>query len=106
MPGGRDAELPALPAHLQTIFWDTALEDIDPDVHGAHVIERILEYGDAEAIHWLWRRYGPQAIREVVRSSRRLSARTLSLWSRHLGMGEADLWRTDALPSQRPSWTH
>jgi len=104
MPGGVDQG--GLPSHLQPVFWDTTLDDIDPDVHEAFVIERVLEYGDAESIRWLWQRYGRQAIRDVVQTSRRLSARTLSLWSRHLGLGEADAWRTDRRPSQATSWRH
>ena len=104
MPGGSDAWPVALPAHLQRIFWDTALADIDPEVHRAFVIERVLEYGDAESVRWLWQRYGPEPIRDVVRSSHRLSARTRSLWGRHLGLGEMQEWSSARAQFPPTSW--
>jgi len=94
---------PAVPPPLKPVFWDVALDAIDTRRHGAFVIERVLEYGNAEAIRWMWATYTPAEITDVVRTSRRLSAPTLSLWSRHLGLGEAESWLSGR-PSPQRSW--
>jgi hypothetical protein len=46
-----------------------------------HTIERVLEYGQWEDVRFLRQIIGDEAIRKVVKSSRRLSPRTANLWA-------------------------
>ena len=70
-----------LPDHFRVYFWDTRFtgrELLDwPD----HTIERVLEYGQWEDVRFLRQIIGDEAIRKVVKSSRRLSPRTANLWA-------------------------
>lgn len=94
-----------LPPFLARFFWDTPLAEIDGKRHKHFVVERLLEYGNAEAIRWLTSSYAKDDIAEVLQSSRRLSDRTQSLWRRHLGLGEFDPWK-DSARFLLGSWRH
>ena len=65
-----------LPTKLEPYFWDTPLKNISLLINANFVIERILEYGDREAFLWLKRKFTEQKIIEVLKTSRRLSAKT------------------------------
>jgi hypothetical protein len=69
-----------LPSPLRPLFWDVDPEGLDLERHRRFVLERILEFGDQEAVAWAWRRYGPEAIKETVEASRRLSPKTRTFW--------------------------
>jgi hypothetical protein len=45
------------------------------------VIERVLEYSDDQAIHWLKATFSSERLADVVRRSRRLSPNTANLWA-------------------------
>jgi hypothetical protein len=71
----------ALPRYLKPFFWESPLARIHPRRHWFYIIERLIEYGDDRAIHWLKRRYSPEEIAEVVRASRAISRNTANLWA-------------------------
>jgi hypothetical protein len=62
-------------------FWDTPLSSIDLGLHRDFVIERLLQYGGMEGIHWLLENYDHDVIENVVRNSRNLSRMTAGFWS-------------------------
>ncbi|HIE53138.1 MAG TPA: hypothetical protein EYP85_15410 [Armatimonadetes bacterium] len=70
----------SIPESLHRYFWDVKAETLDADRYAQFVMERLLEYGDEEALRWLYKRFGRQRIREVVCHSRRLSRRTANFW--------------------------
>ena len=67
-------------------FWDTPLASIDAQSHRDFVIERLLQYGGMEGIHWLLENWGPAAIENVVIHSRNLSRMTAGFWSVYLDL--------------------
>ena len=75
-----------LPDHFRQYFWDSPFsgrELIDwPD----HTIERVLEYGQWKDVRYLSEVVGDKVIKNVVIASRRLSPRTVNLWSLLLGI--------------------
>ena len=71
----------SLPEHLRPLFWDVDFDRLRVEGHERYVIERVLEYGDDEAIRWLWRTFGSSDITDVVQRSRRISRRTANLWT-------------------------
>ena len=70
-----------LPEFLRSIFWETKFENIDIFGYKQYIIERVLEYGNDDAIIWLLKAFDAREIGEVVRSSRRISPNTATLWS-------------------------
>jgi len=75
-----------IPEYLQTLFWDTNLENFDPLSFPAYTIGRILEYGNQDAIAWLKDTFSDTQIVEVVRTERRLSRRSANFWALVYGL--------------------
>jgi len=84
-------ELRALPAFLRPYFWEVDFTRVRLPEHEVYVIERLLEYGDDQAIGWLRRAFAPESIARVVRRSRRLSRNTANLWSLLLGIPREEI---------------
>lgn len=70
-----------LPPFLKRYFWEVDLATIRLPEHDVYLIERLLEYGDDQAIHWLKESFPPETIATVVRKSRVLSSNTANLWA-------------------------
>ncbi len=64
----------------QSLFWDTRVKDIDVRKNAVYIIERTLELGNDREVGQLLRFYGPALIKEVIKNSRSLSAKTKNLW--------------------------
>ena len=73
--------LSLLPDHFRAYFWDTRFTGRELLDWPEHTIERVLEYGQWKDIRFLREIVGDEAIRSVVKSSRRLSPRTVNLWT-------------------------
>ena len=66
----------------KSLFWDVDPKTIDPKKHARYIIERILEFGEAGEVRWLFRRYPARMIRERIKNSRGvLHEKTKALWS-------------------------
>ncbi|MBI3011512.1 MAG: hypothetical protein HYY58_03355 [Candidatus Omnitrophica bacterium] len=70
-----------LPAFLKRYFWDVSFTGLDLRRSSALLIERILEYGNPRAVRWLRGHVTPEAICDVVKRSRSLSARSANFWA-------------------------
>jgi hypothetical protein len=81
MPTRSQKRKPVLPRYLTPYFWDADPKHLDMRRHSKYIIERILEYGNDRAIHWLQDSYSPAQIGSVVRSSRVISRNTANLWA-------------------------
>jgi hypothetical protein len=75
-----------IPQYLQTLFWDTNLENFDPLAFPTYTIGRILEYGNQDAIAWLKDTFSDTQIMDVVRTERRLSRRSANFWALVYGL--------------------
>jgi len=80
-----------LPESLHKFFWEYDAKALDEKVNWFQIIERILEYGDLEAVRWVYRSYSAGQIADVVRESRQLSRRTASLWRNLLDIPEEEV---------------
>jgi hypothetical protein len=80
-----------LPAFLKPYFWEVDFAHLRLPEHEVYVIERLVEYGDDQAIRWLRRTFAPESIARVVRRSRRLSRNTANLWSLLLGIPREEI---------------
>lgn len=71
-----------MPNFRRSLFWDVAPRDIDPKKHAHYIIERILDFGNDKEVRWLFRRYSPRSIKQVLRLPRvQLHSKSKSLWS-------------------------
>jgi hypothetical protein len=70
-----------LPDFLRPYFWEVDFDRLHLPEREVYVIERVLEYGEDRAIHWLKATVPLEKLAEVVRRSRRLSPNTANLWS-------------------------
>lgn len=70
-----------LPDFLQPYFWEVDFNRLRLPEREVYVIERVLEYGEDRAIHWLKETFSPDTLADVVRRSRRLSPNTANLWA-------------------------
>lgn len=71
----------ALPLSLSSYFWDVDPQAVDAERNATFIIERILEYGNTDAIRWLARAFSQKDIINTMTASRRLSPRSANLWA-------------------------
>ena len=94
-----------IPASLARLFQDYEFESMDVNVHANTIIERTLEMGTWEELHWLFHHYGIQRIIEYIQryAHRRLSKMAFNYWCKLLKIKEyrrapfgeirKDVWR-------------
>lgn len=78
MPNSLDDSLPSF---LRPFFWDIEFDQLRLPGRESYVIERLLEFGDDQAVRWLRATFPDELIGHVVRTSRRISPNTANLWS-------------------------
>ena len=79
-----------LPGRFRVYFWDTLFTGRELLDWPEHTIERVLEYGQWKDIRFLRGIVGDEAIGSIVRSSRRLSPRTVNLWTELLDISKGE----------------
>ena len=70
-----------IPKHLGLLFWDTNLEHFEPAAYPVYTIERVLEFGDEEAVAWLRRTFTEGQILDVLRTDRHLTPLSANFWA-------------------------
>jgi hypothetical protein len=70
-----------IPNHLQTLFWDTNLDNFRPEAYPDYTIFRVLEYGDGPAVAWLRENFSESEIRRVLCTECRLSRKSANFWA-------------------------
>lgn len=70
-----------LPKFLKKYFWEVDFNKLDLERRYEYVTLRLLEYGDVDALHWLFRNISKKKIKEVIQKQRILSPRSLYFWS-------------------------
>ncbi|KKQ18315.1 MAG: hypothetical protein US31_C0006G0046 [Berkelbacteria bacterium GW2011_GWA1_36_9] len=78
-------------AILKPIFWDLDAEKLDIEKNSRQIIERILEWGDLEQVHWMFKIYPKEQIIEVVKKSRQLSLVKAKYWASHFCIPKKDV---------------
>ena len=64
----------------QTLFWDVNPKTIDPHKHAKYVIERIMDFGNDQEVHWMWHYYPKKQLKQVAAMSRSLLPRSRNFW--------------------------
>jgi len=93
-------------AESAILFHDTRAEDVDPDVHAAFVIARVLDCGTLLSVGALLRYYGRDRIRRFLREggAERVSRRTVPLWAAFLQMAPDECIPRSLPRRSSPSW--
>ncbi len=69
-----------LPKSLKKYFWDVNFKNLDKDKYSHFIIERILEYGNKEAVAWMRKNYNQKQIQNALSSSKNLSLKSANFW--------------------------
>lgn len=80
-----------LPHYLKKYFWDTDFERLDLSRSKVYILKRILEYGDEEALAWMWKHFQEGEIRRVLVDCRGLSRKSASYWAHLLGVAREEV---------------
>ena len=79
------------PPSLRRCFWDIAWEDFQPARRPRFVIERVLEYGDADAADWMMRSFPRAEIAAVLKKSRALTPKSAAFWALVFALDKEDI---------------
>lgn len=80
-----------IPRHLRLLFWDTDIGGFDPRAYPIYTIERVLEFGDQDAIAWLRRTFSEEQICHVLRTDRHLTPLSANFWALLFGLPVQDV---------------
>ena len=80
-----------LPPFLKKYFWEVDFKTLDAKKHDAYIIERLLEYGDTDAVKWLLTTYHSKTIIRVLKNSRSLSKKSAHFWALFFGVPESEI---------------
>ncbi len=80
-----------LPGFLKQYFWDVDFNSLDKSAYPKFIIKRVLDRGDTRAIHWLLKEYSQDSIRNVIKESRDISARTVNFWALFLNISPSEI---------------
>lgn len=83
--------LTSLPQKFQVFFWDTDLQKIDLQKNQNYIIERLLEWGDVDALEWIKDSFGKEKIIDALKNSRNISLKTASFYSYIFNIPRGDL---------------
>lgn len=82
-------EVSMVPERFRSLFWDTSLGNIQIRRHARYIIERVLEFGDMDALEWLQRVYPTRMIIDVLSVSRSISDKSRNFWEIWFGVEHA-----------------
>lgn len=74
-----------LPPAVRAVLWDVDPQAVT-EAQAAFLIERVLEWGDADACRWLLSTFKREEVERVVRASPRLSRMSARFWAIYLGV--------------------
>lgn len=78
-----------VPENIFRLFWDTSPENVHLKRNARYIIERVLDYGDIDALSWLQRVYPAQTIIDVLSLSRNISEKSRNFWKIWFGVSDA-----------------
>ncbi|OGH14497.1 MAG: hypothetical protein A2860_02150 [Candidatus Levybacteria bacterium RIFCSPHIGHO2_01_FULL_37_33] len=70
-----------LPSFLKRYFWDVKFSNLDSKKRSTYIIERLLELGNINALHWVFKKYPQTTIKQIICQSPALSKKTANFWS-------------------------
>jgi len=62
----------------RSLFWDVS--EMDPQKNERFIIERILNFGDADDYRWALGFYGEEKIKKALLEGKSITKKSLSFW--------------------------
>ncbi|MBU0569595.1 hypothetical protein KKB40_02330 [Patescibacteria group bacterium] len=66
----------SIPKYITKYLWDVEIEKLDLQNHSVFIIERVLEYGDLEALWWINKSYKKDIITSTLKKSKKISSKS------------------------------
>jgi hypothetical protein len=82
-------ETTVVPERFRPLFWDTNLSKIHIKRNARYIIERVLEFGNMNAVEWLQKVYPLQTIIDVLNLSRVITEKSRNFWLIWFGVTDA-----------------
>jgi hypothetical protein len=82
-------ETTVVPERFRPLFWDTNLSKIHIKRNARYIIERVLEFGDMDAVKWLQKVYPLQTMIDVLNMSRIITEKSRNFWLTWFGVTDA-----------------
>jgi len=76
---------PSLPAKFKKYFWDIDFKDVSSKPFARFVLERVMNFGDLNALKWLLRDVPRENMIDTAKKSRALDAKTRNFWLKIYG---------------------
>lgn len=80
-----------VPSELRLLFWDTDIATWNPHEYPAYAIERVLEFGDVNAVQWMGEEFTTAQIVTTLKGARSLTPRSANYWALRYGIPRTDL---------------
>jgi hypothetical protein len=81
----------SIPPEFNKFFWDVDINKLDVWNNRCFIITRILNFGDLEAVRWLFKTYGEETIKETVKISRSLLPKPAGFWQAYFDLKEEEI---------------
>jgi len=65
-----------IPKFVAEYLWDVEIEKLDLKSHSTFIVERVLEYGDLEALLWINKSYKKDIIVSTLKKSKKISSKS------------------------------
>lgn len=103
-----DRETSRVPPDLGPLFWDCDLTALDVERHREQILERVLQDGNLDAVRWMLRTYGDDAVSRFIleQGSRRLDPKILSFWRNYYDLGEPPCTTRSSLIASERGWRY
>jgi len=79
------------PEFLKPFLWSADFSKLDKEKNKAYIIFQLLEFGNREAIHWVFESYSVKEIVEVLKSNRGFSKKSANFWSLILKIPKSEM---------------
>lgn len=80
-----------LPEFLKKYFWEIDFENLNLEKRRVYILKRILEYGDEEAVAWMWGNFTEDEIKNILYNYRGLSLKSANFWAVIVGVKKKDV---------------
>ena len=74
-------QMKKLPIALKKYFWDVDFKKINFNERKIYVLRRILEYGDEDAVRWMWKNFKKEEIKDTISNFRGYSQKSANFWA-------------------------
>ena len=96
------------PAFLKKYFWDIDFDKINLEDRKIYVLKRILEYGDENAVDWMWKNFKKRDIKNALSNFRGYSQKSANYWALILNVPKEEVLclKKHLLKEQKTFWPY